>query len=334
MKARFGEAAFPRPALTAAAALLRAVALVLIAASIFEMLQMLRGLGRSINQENWRVMLGVAAAAAVPSASLAFWSFKEIKVQLETPIERMRQGRGRGPSARASEQPEALSRSPRRVAADASIRPGASLWMAAAFCAALATAVVTLAVAGVDERGIGAALVLTGRLSFLIFWPAYVGGAPATLFGPRFAGLARRGRDFGLAYASAQLVHFSLVASLVAGSQRPLPEAVMPFFAIGVVWTYLLAAFSVERIGNAVGQNHVRILRNIGLEYLALIFFVDLVLLPLGERSGYPPEYLPFSALIIVGPLLRAAASFRRSDPAARVRALLKGGSGVLKAGR
>jgi hypothetical protein len=318
MKARSGEAAFPRPALTAGAVVLRAAVLILIAASMFEMLRMLVGIARAANQENWRIMVGVAAAAAVPSASLAFWCFKEIKVQL-----------GRGHSTPASAQPDALPRAPRRLAAD-----DAPLWMAAAFCVALATAVVTLAVAGVDEHGIGAALVLTGRLSFLIFWPAYVGGAAATLFGRRFSGLARHGRDFGLAYAAAQLVHFSLVARLVLGSQRPLLEAVMPFFAIGVVWTYVLAAFSVERIGNAAGQKHVRILRNIGLEYLALIFFVDLVSLPLGERSGYPLEYLPFSALIIVGPLLRAAASFRRSDLAARVRGFAKGGSTVVKTGR
>ena len=59
------------------------------------------------------------------------------------------------------------------------------------------------------------ALKATARLSFLLFWPAYVGGALTTLFGPAFEGLKQRGRDFGLAFASAHLVHIALVTWLV-----------------------------------------------------------------------------------------------------------------------
>src|SRR5215469_14885114 len=63
---------------------------------------------------------------------------------------------------------------------------GAQVWICAAFCAAFALAIVVLAVTGTGEKGTGTALHLTGRLSFLLFWPAYAGAATATLFGPRF----------------------------------------------------------------------------------------------------------------------------------------------------
>jgi len=55
-----------------------------------------------------------------------------------------------------------------------------------------------------ENRGekLGVALRATARWSFLLFWLAYAGGALATLFGPKFQALARRGRDFGLSFAS------------------------------------------------------------------------------------------------------------------------------------
>ena len=52
---------------------------------------------------------------------------------------------------------------------------------------------------------------VTARWSFLFFWMAYAGRAMATLFGPGFAPLARRGREFGLAYAAAMLTHVGLL---------------------------------------------------------------------------------------------------------------------------
>jgi hypothetical protein len=190
---------------------------------------------------------------------------------------------------------------------------GAGLWMCAAFCAALMLAVVVLAAMGTGEKGTGIALHLTGRLSFLLFWPAYAGAAMAALFGPRFGILARHGRDFGLAYASAHLVHVGLVARFVSMSGRPILESIMPFFAVGVVWTYVLAFSSTERLNNLFSPSLWRVLRNIGLEYLALVFFADFVLLPIEAQTNRPLEYLPFSILIIVGPILRMAAIVRRS---------------------
>jgi hypothetical protein len=181
--------------------------------------------------------------------------------------------------------------------------------MCAAFCAALTVAALVLFIVGTEERGTGIALRLTGRFSFLLFWPAYAGGAMAALFGSHFGILARHRRDFGLAYAAAQLVHIGLVAHLASISGRPITESIMPFFAIGVVWTYVLALSSVERLSKLFSPNLCRILRNLGLEYLALVFFADLVLLPINTHTKH--EYLPFSVLIIVGPILRVAAAAR-----------------------
>lgn len=192
---------------------------------------------------------------------------------------------------------------------------GAVLWMCAAFGGALTLAILVLSVMGTGERGTGIALHLTGRLSFLLFWPAYAGGAMAALFGSRFGILARRRRNFGLAYAAAQLVHIALVAHFVSISHRSIVEAIMPFFAFGVVWTYVLAFSSLEQVSDLFTPSLWRILRNVGLEYLALVFFADLVLLPIGTHTKRPLEYLPFSVLIILGPVLRVAAAAQRLWP-------------------
>src|SRR6478735_11854926 len=83
------------------------------------------------------------------------------------------------------------------------------LWMGAAFGIALAIAVAVLAVRGTGNASIRLALELTARWSFLLFWLAYAGNATAQLFGIR--SLAGHGREFGLAFASAHLVHIGLV---------------------------------------------------------------------------------------------------------------------------
>ena len=82
-------------------------------------------------------------------------------------------------------------------------------WMAAAFGAALVLTAVTLMLHGTDNKSTRLALELTARFSFVLFWLAYAGGAIATLF--RVDALAGRGREFGLAFAAAHLVHVGLV---------------------------------------------------------------------------------------------------------------------------
>jgi hypothetical protein len=245
---------------------------------------------------------GALAVALVPYGAMVYWIYKLISqwshIHQLRGVEILRDEANSG---RAAHQ----------IAARLS---GVGFWMCAAFCAALALAVVVLGAMGTGEQGTGVALQLTGRLSLLLFWPAYTFGAMATLFGPRFRILAQRGREFGLAYASAHLVHVGLVAHVVSISGRPMIEAIMPFFSIGVVWTYVLAFSSWERFSKLLGRS-VRVLRYIGLEYLALVFFSDLVLLPIRTYTNLPLEYLPFSILIIFGPILRVAAAIQGSRP-------------------
>jgi hypothetical protein len=201
-------------------------------------------------------------------------------------------------------------------------KTGAGLWMIGAFCAALGVTLTAFALGTTEAARIGLSLRLTGRLSLLFFWPAYAGSAIAVLFGPRFAILARHGREFGLAYAAAQLPHVALVAWLVWRSTHPFLQAVMPFFAVGVVWTYILAFLSLERFQHVFTSNHWRAFRNFGLEYIALAFFSDLVVSPIADIAAgtghrhpivYAMAYVPFALLIICGSLLRVAAMIRRA---------------------
>jgi hypothetical protein len=192
-------------------------------------------------------------------------------------------------------------------------KDGAGAWIGASFCVALILAAVVLFNMGTGEKGTITALRLTARLSFLLFWLAYAGRAITTLFGPRFAILARHGRDFGLGFAAAQLVHVGLIVWLFHVSTDPpvLTSGFIVFECIGLVWVYVLAAFSVERLRVALDPNHWRLLYSIGLEYIALVFFFNFVVNPLRYGVQHPLQYLPFSIAIVLGPILRWTAMAR-----------------------
>jgi len=190
--------------------------------------------------------------------------------------------------------------------------------MGAAFCAALILAAVVLVDIGWGEKGTITALRVTARLSFLLFWLAYAGGAMAKLFGPTFDVLARHGRDFGLSFAAAHLVHIGLIVWLYHVSDHPpaLTNWFILFECIGVVWIYVLAAFSLERLRAILSPKLRRLLFAIGLEYIAIIFFFNFVVIPIRTGAPHPIQifsYLPFSVLIVVGPILRWVAMARSS---------------------
>ena len=188
-------------------------------------------------------------------------------------------------------------------------RPRTGLWMVTAFAAALVVALGVLMVKGTGESGIGAGLRLTARVAYLFFWPAYIGNAAATLFGAPFTPVARCTRELSLAFASAILVHVGLVIWLALISPpQPLAEAVMPFFAIGVVWVYLLAGTSTDFVRTTFEAHFLRALRTIGVEYIALTFFTDFVILA-KDPFKYPALYIPFWVLLGLGPLLRLGAT-------------------------
>ena len=181
--------------------------------------------------------------------------------------------------------------------------------MVAGFTIALAIAALTLAVFGTEERGTAIALRLTARWSFVLFWLAYIGSAMSRLFGRAFAALARRGRDFGLAYASAQVIHVGLVLWIFY--LAPDKNGGMVFFWAGILCTYMLALLSLPKVRTGLAPRPWRLFRTVVLEYIALVFAVDFIISPLSEP--HPGKhlvitYLPFALMVVCGEGLRVAA--------------------------
>ena len=200
-------------------------------------------------------------------------------------------------------------------------RPKLLIWIFAGFCAAFFLAACVLGVAGTNEKGIKAALAATGRLSFLLFWPAYTGSALVTLFGPRFQPIRRNGREFGLAFASAHLVHLGLVGWLCAIGAAP-AAGVFVLFGIAAFSLYLLALLSVPAIVMKLPPRDWRLLRLVTMTYIAFAFALDFLTQPQVAVIKHPLAYLPFSALVIAGFLLRLAAfaAQTRGEPISAVK--------------
>jgi hypothetical protein len=191
-------------------------------------------------------------------------------------------------------------------------RPSAAVWIGSAFCAALGLAVLVLVALGPGERGTVVALQVTARFSFLLFWPAYAAGAMTALFGPAFEPFKRRAREFGLAFASAHLVHIGLVAWITYIGHAP-PRGTFVFFGVAVLWTYLLALFSISRLQQALGSRGWWFLRVVGLNYIAYAFASDFLGYPQLGSVKYLVGYLPFAVLSVIGPLLCLAAFLQRA---------------------
>jgi hypothetical protein len=190
--------------------------------------------------------------------------------------------------------------------------PVTAVWMGSAFCAAFGLAALTLAALGPGEHGTIVALQVTARFSFLLFWLAYAAGAMTTLFGPAFEPLKRRGREFGLAFASAHLVHLGLVAWITYIGAAP-SRGTFLFFGVAALWVYLLALLSIPRLQKALGSRGWWFLRVVGLNCIAYAFATDFLGYPQFGSLKYLVTYLPFAALSVVGPLLCLAAFVQRA---------------------
>jgi hypothetical protein len=201
-------------------------------------------------------------------------------------------------------------------------RPSAAVWIGSALCAALALTGLVFVALGSGERGTVVALQATARLSFLLFWPAYAGGALTALFGSTFQPLKQRAREFGLAFASAHLVHIGLVGWLSYIGAVPSRGAFI-FFGIAVLWTYLLALFSIGHLQQTLGPKGWWLLRTVGLNYIAYAFAVDFLRAPLLGDVKHAIGYLPFAVLAVGGPMLCLAAFVQRAGHllASRMRA-------------
>jgi D-alanyl-lipoteichoic acid acyltransferase DltB (MBOAT superfamily) len=190
--------------------------------------------------------------------------------------------------------------------------------MAAAFLVGLVIVLAVRAGAGPGERVV-MALRATARWSFLLFWLASTGGALTTLFGSRFQALARRARDFGLAFASAHLVHLGVVAWVYYSSPDPPVRSTLVFFGIAAIWTYVLAILSIKRLSVRLNPRAWRTVRTLGVEYIGLAFLTDFAKHPFQGGVLDVANYLPFLALAIAGPILRLAALVKRLSQVRRL---------------
>jgi len=189
------------------------------------------------------------------------------------------------------------------------------LWMGTALGIALAMTAIVLGLHGPDNKGVRLALELTARWSFLLFFMAYAGNAMATLFG--WTGLKGRGREFGLSFASAHLIHIGLVVwlGMILG-RVPLSGGLLLFFLIALFWTYLLAGLSfggVKALGSVWPP-----LRFIGMNFILIAFGRDFVLPVIHPKPGQANLghflfYAPFMLASIAAPLLVLAVHLRPS---------------------
>ena len=182
-----------------------------------------------------------------------------------------------------------------------------AFYMCSAFAAALILAVGSLIFIGVGVRGVDAALAATARLHFLLFWIAYSGGPLVYLFGPTFQPLKRYAREFGLAFASALLVHLGLVALLCLIGASP-ARFTFIFFGVAAAFAYLLALFSIPGLHQLLPRPIWWLLSNVGLHYIAYAYLVDFLREPLGGGIQHVIAYLPFVVLAVAGPALRVLA--------------------------
>jgi hypothetical protein len=99
--------------------------------------------------------------------------------------------------------------------------------------------------------------------------------------------------------------------AIVHGTREPSRNALV-FFGIGVFWTYLIALLSFKPFAAKLNARTCRILRAIGVEYIALVFFVDFFKSPFQDGYAHIASYAPFVVFSVAGPLLRIAAAGKR----------------------
>jgi hypothetical protein len=188
------------------------------------------------------------------------------------------------------------------------LRPGsAKWWIGTALGTNLVLAAIIFAVRGSGVHGTLFALAATARVAFLWFFCAYAGGALAALFGPAFLPLKLLGRELGLAFAAALLVHLALVSWLCWIGEPP-PIGVFVFFGSVAVITYTLAILSFGNLHLLIGSKWWRLLRTIGMNVILYAFFTDFLQHPFHGGIRHLIEYLPFATMAAAAFLLRITA--------------------------
>ncbi len=180
-------------------------------------------------------------------------------------------------------------------------RLGLTCWISIAVCAAVLLTVAALMAVGENKNGLDTALMLTGRWAFLLFWPAYAGAGLVLMVGDRAGFLKCYGREFGLAFAAVMLVHAGLIGWLCLIGAPPAPGLFM-FFGPGLVFTYLLALFSVDGLQRRLGRKLWWWLRTIAMNYIAYAFASDFLQDPFGGGNvRHIVVHAPFVLLAVLG---------------------------------
>ena len=181
------------------------------------------------------------------------------------------------------------------------------VWIGVALGVALAATCLVLGLLGAGEKPTRLALEITARWSFLLFWLAYAGNGVAKIFG--WETLSGRGRELGLSFATAHLVHIGLVIWLSYLLGRiALSGGLLIFFLVGLFFVYLLAALSFGG-AKAMGLRAWRVVRFVGMNYILIAFARDFVLPVLHPKPtqytlAHFLSYAPFAALSVAAPLL------------------------------
>jgi hypothetical protein len=183
----------------------------------------------------------------------------------------------------------------------------AEWWMGTALGANLLLAAIMLAISGSSAHGTSLALDATGRVAFLWFWAAYAGGALASLFGAAFLPLKQLGRELGLAFAAAFLIHLALVSWLCWIGSAP-PIGIFLFFGPVAALIFILALLSFGNLHRMLGPKLWWLLRTVGMNVILCAFLKDFMQDPLHGGLQHVVDYLPFAAMAIAAPLLRLAA--------------------------
>lgn len=190
-------------------------------------------------------------------------------------------------------------------------RPRAAPWMGLAALAALVVAVATLAMLGTGKTGVEAALRLTARLGFALFWPSYAASPLATLFGARWRPLGRYARVLGMAFSAVLAVHLCLVAWLCWIGAAP-PVRTFVIFGVGAICAYVLLLCSIDRVRRALGDRAWRLVQSVGSNYILFAFAFDFLLSPPRATVSFLVAYVPFDILVVLGPMLRLLAWMKK----------------------
>jgi hypothetical protein len=184
--------------------------------------------------------------------------------------------------------------------------PRLAKWIAAGAAGSLLCSAGALCALGANQHGIVAALMLTARWAFLLFWPAYAGSGMVALLGGRLGFLKRYGREFGLAFAAAMLVHVGLIAWLCALGDAPATRTFVTF-GLGLACIYTLALFSLSGLRRRLGPRSWWLLRTVAMNVIAYDFAIDFLVAPFGGGLRRVALYAPFAVLNVLGMVVYAA---------------------------